>query len=117
MTGSLVLLRTALVCLLVGSLLTLLLTNGRVRAAAEQARGQAATDLAVAKEQLRLQAEERTQLQAQASVLQTDVERWRAALDESSLERAQLTERASRVAGLEQRIGEFENGRLIFQHI
>lgn len=112
MTGSLVLLGTALVCLLVGSLLTLLLTNGRVRAAAEQARGQAATDLAVAKEQLRLQAEERTQLQAQASVLQTDVERWRAALDESSLERAQLTERASRVAGLEQRIGEFEQAAI-----
>ena len=116
MTDSLVLLATALVCLLVGSTLTILLTKGRVRAAAEQARGEAATDLAVAKEQLRLQAEERTQLQTQAGALQTDVERWRAALDESSLERAQLAERASRVAGLEQRIGEFEQAALAASH-
>ena len=89
MTDSLVLLATALVCLLVGSTLTILLTKGRVRAAAEQARGEAATDLAVAKEQLRLQAEERTQLQTQAGALQTDVERWRAALDESSADGAE----------------------------
>lgn len=112
MTDPLVLLGTALVCLFVGSALTALLTKGSVRAAAEQARGQAATDLAVAKEQLRLQAEERAQLQAQTSVLQADVERWRAALDESSLERAQLTERASRVTGLELRIGELEQAAI-----
>lgn len=104
MIQSLQLLLTAVVALAVGASFTLLLVRSRIAMAAERARSDAATELAVAGESIRQQAEERERLMTRLEGLQAESDRWRAALDETSNERAQLGERASRVAPLEARI-------------
>ena len=97
----------ALASLLVGAGLMHLVIRQRAAPAAH-AHVHDATELAVARENVRLQIEERRQLQARLDTIQSESERWRAALDDANNERALMGERASRVAPLETRLEDLE---------
>lgn len=93
-----------------GALLVWLLLRGRAgeaaAAAIEQGRAEVRVELAAAVERVRAQEQERAQSLAQYESLRREAGDWRDALDAARDERAQLAERASRVAGLEQKLAE-----------
>jgi DNA recombination protein RmuC len=97
----------ALASLFVGAGVMLLLIRQRARTST-QAHTQNVTELAVARENVRLQSEERSQMQSRLNTLQAESEGWRSALDEANNQRALLGERASRLAPLEARLEELE---------
>ena len=97
----------ALASLLIGAGLMYLLIRQRAASTA-QAHMQDATELAVARENVRLQIEERSQLQVRFNAIQAESERWRSALDEANNERTLMGERASRLTPLETRLEELE---------
>ena len=87
--------------LVIGVLLTWLLTRGRIAAAVEQGKTAVAVDLATANERARALEAERAQLIQAQETLKAQAAEWREALDLARDERAQLNERASRVPTLE----------------
>ncbi|WP_211168949.1 DNA recombination protein RmuC [Aromatoleum toluvorans] len=95
---------------LAGALLVWLLLRGRAGEAAgaaiEQGRAEVRVELAAALERARALEQERSQTLAQFEALRREAGAWRDALDAARDERAQLAERASRVAGLEQKLAE-----------
>lgn len=97
----------ALASLLVGAGLMYILIRQRAASTA-QMHMQDATELAVARENVRLQSEERSQLQIRFNAIQTESERWRSALDEANSERTLMGERASRLVPLETRLEDLE---------
>lgn len=90
--------------LVVGVLLTWLLTRGRIAAAVEQGKAAVAVDLATANERARALEAERLQLIQGQEALRVQAAEWREALDLARDERAQLNERASRVPTLEAQV-------------
>jgi DNA recombination protein RmuC len=89
-----------------GAGLAITLLRARAAAVIERIRGEAAAELATAREGARLIGEERSRLQARTEALQAEVTQWRGTLDQVRDERAQLAERAARVAPLEARVAE-----------
>lgn len=108
MNALLVSLLALLTGLATGISLMWLLYRSRIAAAAEQGRGESASEIATSNERLRLQVVEQIRLQARVESLQSEVERWRCELDEAGNQRAQLNERASRVLPLEAKVIELE---------
>ncbi|MCC4114141.1 DNA recombination protein RmuC [Aromatoleum toluclasticum] len=103
---------TALVAVLggvlAGAVLVWLLLRGRAAEAAaaaiEQGRAEVRIELAAATERVRALEQGRAQAITQFDALRRQAGEWRDALDAVRDERAQLAERASRVAGLEQQL-------------
>ncbi|WP_018988359.1 DNA recombination protein RmuC [Aromatoleum toluclasticum] len=103
---------TALVAVLggvlAGAVLVWLLLRGRAAeaaaAAVEQGRAEVRIELAAATERVRALEQGRAQAISQFDALRRQAGEWRDALDAVRDERAQLAERASRVAGLEQQL-------------
>ncbi|HJV25212.1 MAG TPA: DNA recombination protein RmuC [Aromatoleum sp.] len=94
----------------VGALIVVFVLRGRraedIAAAIEQGRAEVRIELAAAVERARSLEQERGQTQAQFEALRAQAGDWRNALDVVRDERAQLAERASRVAPLEQQLAE-----------
>ena len=90
--------------LVIGTAIAWLLTRGKVVAAKEQGRAELAVELATANERARALEVERAQLIQTHESLKAESAEWRDALDAARDERAQLTERASRVPTLEAQI-------------
>ncbi len=90
--------------LVIGTAIAWLLTRAKVVAAKEQGRAELAIELATANERARALEVERAQLILTNESLKTESAEWRDALDAARDERAQLTERASRVPTLEAQI-------------
>ncbi|MBI5917854.1 MAG: DNA recombination protein RmuC [Nitrosomonadales bacterium] len=90
-----------LIGLLLGGGVIWLLLRGRIQAAAEQGAAANLAELAGSRERVRALEEERLLLQREHESLKSQSGEWREALDLVRDERAQLTERASRVPVLE----------------
>lgn len=104
--------------LVIGVLLTWLLTRGRIAAAVEQGKTAVAVDLATANERARALEAERAQLIQAQETLKAQAAEWREALDLARDERAQLNERASRVPTLEGQVsGLLEQQKIDLQEI
>lgn len=99
----LVLITTA-IGLALGVLITWLLTRGKITAAAEQGKAEVAVELATANERARALEADRVQFAQTQETLKAQAAEWREALDIVRDERAQLTERASRVPALENQV-------------
>ena len=107
MTQPLTYLLIAVLFLLAGFGLAYLLNRHRSASTAQE-HALAATELTVARENVRLQIEERAQLQIRFNAIQAESERWRSALDEANNERTLMGERASRLVPLEARLEDLE---------
>lgn len=101
-------LSTAIAGLLAGILLCWLVMRSRVtsaaQAAAAQGRAEVQIELASAKERVRSLEEDRQTALANYEAVKVQASQWRDALDTARDERAQLTERASRVPALEAQV-------------
>lgn len=94
--------------LAIGVAVTWLLTKGRIAAAMEQGRAELAVDLATATERARANDAELAKLNTTHETLKTQTSEFRDALDQARDELAKLTERASRIPGLEATLMEAE---------
>jgi DNA recombination protein RmuC len=101
-------LSTAIAGLLAGILLCWLVMRSRVTSAAQaataQGRAEVQIELASAKERVRSLEEDRQTALANYEAVKVQASQWRDALDTARDERAQLTERASRVPALEAQV-------------
>lgn len=91
-----------------GVAVTWLLTRGRIAAAIEQGRAELAVDLATATERARANDAELSKLNTVHETLKTQSSEFRDALDQARDDLAKLTERASRIPGLEATLSEAE---------
>lgn len=87
--------------LAIGAAVTWLLTRGRIPAAIQQGRAELAVDLATATERARANDAELAKLNTTHETLKTQTSEFRDALDQARDDLAKLTERASRIPGLE----------------
>ena len=94
----------AVIGFVLGSLIAWLLCRNRISSAAEQGKAVGAIDLATATERIRSLDVERGQLLRAQEEMKTQGNVWREDLDRVRDERAQLTERASRVPALEEQV-------------
>jgi len=94
--------------LAIGVAVTWLLTRGRIAAAFEQGRAELAVDLATATERARANDAELAKLNTAHETLKTHTSEFRDALDQARDDLAKLTERASRIPGLEATLTEAE---------
>jgi len=94
----------AVIGLAIGVVITWLLTRGRIAAAAERGRAEAAVELATSTERARSLEADRTQLNSAHESFKAQASEWRESLDLARDERAQLHERASRVPMLETQV-------------
>lgn len=92
-----------------GGTVVWLLTRGKIEAAAQRARSEAAVQLATINERVRGLEVEREQLNGAHEALQKQADEWREALDTARDERAQLSERAARVPALEAQVDGLSN--------
>lgn len=90
--------------LVIGGGAVWLLARGKIAASADQARSDAAVQLATVTERARALEIERDQMSASYEALKAQAEAWREALDSTRDERAQLNERAARVPALEEQV-------------
>ena len=105
----------ALIGLVLGVLISWLLNRGRVAAAIESSKAATAVELATTTERVRSVEAERVQLLQAQEELKAHGTEWRDALDRSRDERAQLSERASRVPALEQQTADLLNQQKLDQ--
>ncbi len=91
-----------------GVAVTWLLTRGRIASAIEQGRAELAVDLATATERARANDAELAKLNTAHETLKTQTSEFRDALDQARDDLAKLTERASRIPGLEATLTEAE---------
>lgn len=94
--------------LVIGVAVTWLLTRGRIAAAIEQGCAELAVDLATAAERARANDAELAKLNTAHETLKTQTSEFRDALDQARDDLATLTERASRIPGLEAKLIEAE---------
>jgi DNA recombination protein RmuC len=94
--------------LAIGVAVTWLLTRGRIAAAIEQGRAELAVDLATATERARANDAELAKLNAAHETLKIQTGEFRDALDQARDDLAKLTERTSRIPGLEATLNEAE---------
>lgn len=94
--------------LAIGVVVTWLLTRGRIAAAIEQGRAELAVDLATATERARANDAELAKLNAAHETLKIQTGEFRDALDQARDDLAKLTERTSRIPGLEATLNEAE---------
>lgn len=94
--------------LAIGVAVTWLLTRGRIAAAIQQGRAELAIDLATATERARANDVELAKLNTTHETLKTQTSEFRDALDQARDDLAKLTERASRIPGLEATLTEAE---------
>lgn len=94
--------------LAIGVAVTWLLTRGRIAAAIEQGRAELAVDLATATERARANDAELAKLNTANETLKIQTNEFRDALDQARDDLAKLTERASRIPGLEATLTEAE---------
>lgn len=108
MDSQLLTLIAAGVGLAIGAAVTWLLTRGRILAAIQQGRAELAVDLATATERARANDAELAKLNAAHEALKIQANEFRDALDQARDDLAKLTERASRIPGLEAKLTEAE---------
>lgn len=108
MDSQLLPLLTAGIGLAIGMIAAWLLLRGRISVAAEQGRAEVAIDLATANERVRATEAELAKLNATHSALNTQATDWRNGLDQARDDLAMLSERASRIPGLEAKLIEAE---------
>ena len=94
----------ATIGLVLGALITWLLSRNRIATATEQGKAVGAIELATAAERVRSLDAERGQLLRVQEEMKAQGNVWREELDRVRDERAQLTERASRVPTLEEQV-------------
>ncbi|MDS4012985.1 MAG: DNA recombination protein RmuC [Candidatus Accumulibacter sp.] len=96
--------------LALGIVIAWLLLHGRIAAAAEQGRAEVTIDLATASERARASEAELARLTAAHAAVSAQAADWRNSLDLARDDLAMLTERASRIPGLESRLAGVEEG-------
>jgi len=108
MDSQLLILTAAGIGLVIGVAVTWLLTRGRITAAVEQGRAELAVDLATATERSRANEAELVKLDNAHETLKHQTSEIRGALDQARDDLAKLTERTSRIPGLEAKLMEAE---------
>lgn len=86
----------------VGLVISIVMTRGRVMAAEEHGKAGIAVELATTAERVRSLEADKGKLEGELAALKTQADAWRESLDVARDERAQLNERASRVPVLEE---------------
>lgn len=108
MDSQLLLIFAAVIGLAIGMAITWLLLRGHIAAAADQGRAEVTIELATVTERARATEAELAKLTAIHAALNAQATDWRNALDQAKDELAMLTERASRIPGLEAKLIEAE---------
>jgi DNA recombination protein RmuC len=108
MDSQLLLIFAAVIGLAIGMAMTWLLLRGRIAGAADQGRAEVTIELATVTERARATEVELAKLNATHSALNAQATDWRNGLDQARDDLAMLTERASRIPGLEAKLIEAE---------